>query len=618
MPLGNLLMKKYLRILKFAKPVGVKVPIYITLTLLTTIFSLVNFTLLIPVLNLLFDAEGAKANAVTVLPEFALSKDYFIGLFNYYFTQYINDYGPAGALQYVCGVLLVSNFLSNLFRYLSQLILISVRSRVIYNLRKITFDKINKLHLGFFNKHPKGDIIARITSDVSEVENSVVQTWTVVLKEPLIIIMYFVLLFNMSAKLTLVALLVLPLSGGVIAGLAKRLKGVSKKHAQSFASIMSRLDESLGGIRIIKAFSAEGFVIGRFEEEINRFRKLTNSYARKNQAASPLSEFLGIFVIIGLLFFGSSMILTENPELSGSIFISFMIIFSQVLSPAKAMSNSFSNIHKGLVAAERVFELIDLKPEIQNAPNAQPLKGFEKSIKFQNVGFTYDDNEEQTIKDVSFEIPKGSTVALVGPSGGGKSTLADLLPRFFDIQEGKITIDDQDIKETTIESLRADMGIVSQESVLFNDTIHNNIAFGMPNSSREAVTEAAKIANAHDFITNQEEGYDTIIGERGSKLSGGQRQRISIARAILKNPDILILDEATSALDTESEKLVQDALNKLMQNRTAFVIAHRLSTIQHADQILVIQDGRLVEQGKHDDLVAMNGLYKKLQALQST
>ncbi|BDC99657.1 ABC transporter ATP-binding protein [Persicobacter psychrovividus] len=611
-------MKNYLRVLGFARPVGMKVPAYVVFTIFQTIFSLINFTLLIPVLNLLFDPKNAAANPVTALPSFAFTKDYFLDLFNYYFTHFIQVYGPAGALKYVCAVLIVSNLLANLFRYLGALILISMRSQVIYNLRHSLFKKINQLHLGFFTHHPKGDLITRITSDVTEVEASVVNTMTVVFKEPILIISYFFLLFSMSSKLTLTALLVLPVSGGIIASLAKKLKSVSQDHAISFASIMSQLDESLGGIRIIKAFGAEGFIGKRFDTELNRFRKLTITYASRSEGASPLSEFLGVFVVIGLLYIGSSMILKDEPEISGSVFISFMIIFSQVLTPAKNISKSFSNIHRGLVSANRIFTLLDTDPAIKNTPQAIEKGKFNDKISFNNVHFSYDDSEEEVIKGVSFDIKKGQTVALVGPSGGGKSTLADLLPRFFDIQKGSITIDGQDISKLTIESLREEMGIVSQESVLFNDTIHNNIAFGIPNTSREQVMEAAKIANAHQFVSEMEDGYDTIIGERGSKLSGGQRQRISIARAVLKNPEILILDEATSALDTESEKLVQDALNKLMNNRTAFVIAHRLSTIQHAHQILVVQHGTIVERGTHTELLERDGLYKKLQDLQAT
>jgi subfamily B ATP-binding cassette protein MsbA len=434
-----------------------------------------------------------------------------------------------------------------------------------------------------------------------------------VLKEPITIIVYFIVLFIMSPKLMMFTLLVLPVTGGVLAEIIKRLKRQAKLGQESLGRIVNILDETFGGMRVIKAFNARGFVIRKIEGESMYYRKVSKSMAYKNELASPVSEILGVMIIVGIIFFGGSLVLKEG-SLEPEVFITFLAVFSMIIQPAKNFSNGITSLQRGSASADRIFSVVDTKPEIRSKPNATTLKEFKDSIEFRNVSFAYE--KEFVLKNISFVIEKGTTIALVGPSGGGKSTLADLIPRFYDPSSGEVLLDGIALTEYELESMRKQIGVVTQESILFNDTIFNNIAFGMDQVSEEAVIHAAKVANAHEFIMQTEDRYDTLIGERGSKLSGGQRQRLSIARAVLKNPPILILDEATSALDSESERLVQDALTNLMKNRTSIVIAHRLSTIQHANEILVIQQGEIVERGNHEDLVNENGLYKKLIEIQ--
>jgi len=436
-----------------------------------------------------------------------------------------------------------------------------------------------------------------------------------VLKEPITIIVYFAILFTISFKLTLFTLLVLPFTGGVLAEIIKRLKRQARQSQESLGRIVNILDETFGGIRVVKAFNARGFIIKKMEDESDYYRKVNKSMSYKNELASPVSEVLGVIIVAAIIFFGGNMVLSEDSTLKPEVFLGFLAIFAMIIQPAKAFSNGITALQKGTASANRIFEVIDTVPAIQNHPNAVSLDHFKDRIQFVNVTFAYNDNP--VLKNINLEIPKGKMVALVGPSGGGKSTLADLIPRFYDPSSGEVQIDGLPITRYEIKSLRQHMGIVTQESILFNDTIFNNIAFGMPNATLEEVAQAAKVANAHDFILQSEHGYNTVIGERGSKLSGGQRQRLSIARAVLKNPPILILDEATSALDTESEKLVQEALFNLMKNRTSIVIAHRLSTIQHADEIVVIQDGKIVERGTHEQLTQLGGIYRKLSDFQS-
>lgn len=614
----NHTMKTYLRILQFAKPYSRFVPLYTLYTFLGIIFGLFNFTLIIPLLDVLFGEVGpekAVAMAATK-PEFALNIEFFKDFFNYHFGQVILQEGKQGALMFVCIIIIVSVFLANLFRYLAFRIVGALRAHVVRNMRRAVYKRVTELHLGYFSNERKGDLMTRLTVDIQEVESSVVSTLTVVIREPVSIIAFFILLFNMSVELTLFSLILLPLSGGIIAGISKRLKRKAKEGQNSLSFILTIIDETLSGMRVIKAFNAEPFILGKFHDQNNRYARIQRSIANKRDLASPLSEFLGVSVVAGLLLYGGTLVLNQESELSASEFITYIILFSQVLVPAKAMSAAFSNIQRGLVSGERVLQVVDTEPQIKNKPDAKVLPAFRHEIEFRDVAFAYGD--KPVLQDINFSIQKGKTVALVGPSGGGKSTLADLVPRFYDPTSGAILIDGHDIRDYTMESVRAQMGVVTQESILFNDTIFNNIAFNKTDATEEEVIAAAKIANAHEFIINAENGYQTMIGDRGSKLSGGQRQRLSIARAILQNPPILILDEATSALDTESEKLVQEALTNLMKNRTSIVIAHRLSTIQHADEILVLQQGRIVERGNHEELLEHSGLYAKLTQMQLT
>jgi subfamily B ATP-binding cassette protein MsbA len=487
-----------------------------------------------------------------------------------------------------------------------------VKVDVVKNMRMHIFTNITNLHIGYFNDQRKGDLMSRFTNDMSEVENSVVNSMKLVMKEPISIIVFLVVLFTISVKLTLFTLILLPVMGGVIGRIIKRLKVKAKQSQEAMGRIVNILDETFGGMRVIKAFNARNFVIKKIDTETSYHRKVNLSIARKNELASPLSEFLGVLIVAVILYYGGNLVL--NGELKPEVFITYLAIYASMIQPAKNFSNGITSIQKGTIAAQRIFGIIDTQPAVVNKPDAKKLEHFKDSIEYKNVSFAYD--RDHVLKNINLKIEKGKTIALIGPSGGGKSTFADLVPRFYDPSQGEVLIDGVSLRDYDIESLRKHMGVVTQESILFNDTIFNNIAFGMENVSEERVIDAAKVANAHDFIMQTENGYNTFIGERGSKLSGGQRQRIAIARAVLKNPPILILDEATSALDSESEKLVQDALTKLMQNRTSIVIAHRLSTIQHADEIVVIQNGQIVERGNHETLIRQEGLYRKLSEIQ--
>ncbi len=609
-------MKTYLRILQFAKPYSRFVPLYTIYTILGIIFGLLNFTLLIPLLNVLFGTVGADeaATMVTTKPDFSLSLEYFKDFFNFHFGQVILEQGRQGALLFVCVIVVISVFLANLFKYLAFRVVGALRAHVVKKIRHATYERVTQLHMGYFSNERKGDLMTRLTVDIQEVENSVVNTMTVVIREPISIIAFFVVLFTMSVKLTLFTLILLPLSGILIAGIAKRLKRAAQQGQESLSFILTIIDETLSGIRVIKAFNAEPYILDKFHDQNSRYARLQRSIAYKRDLASPFSEFMGVTVVALLLYFGGTMVLNQESDLSAAEFITYIILFSQVLVPAKAMSAAFSNIQRGLVSGDRILQVIDTEPQVKNKLNAKVLPEFRHEIEFQNVSFSYGDHA--VLQDINLSIEKGKTVALVGPSGGGKSTLADLIPRFYDPTAGSIMIDGHDIRDYTMESVRDTMGVVTQESILFNDSIFNNIAFSKTDATEEEVIAAAKIANAHEFIVKTPEGYQTMIGDRGSRLSGGQRQRLSIARAILQNPPILILDEATSALDTESEKLVQEALTNLMKNRTSIVIAHRLSTIQHADEIVVLQQGRIVERGSHEDLLQHGGLYAKLTQMQ--
>jgi subfamily B ATP-binding cassette protein MsbA len=609
-------MKTYLRILSYAKPYGKFVPVYVIYAFLAIVFGLLNFTLLKPLFDVIFEQVDPEGLAqYQEKPSFSFSIGYFTHLFNHTFLEISETYGKMGTLYFVCGIIVLSVFLSNLFAYLSGVVLANVRAVVIKRMRMDIFRQVSTLHIGYFSSERKGDLMSKMTNDVQEVENTIVQSLRVVFREPATIILYFAVLFIMSVKLTLFTILIIPISGAIIGGITRKLKKKAVQSQQSLGRIVNILDETLGGMRVIKAFNAERFMTGKFDVETDYYADVNVNMARKNELASPISQFMGVFVVAGILVYGGSMVLSGESDLSASDFITYIIIFTQVLNPAKEISRAVSSIQRGIASAERIFEVVDTTSQIKSPVVSKPLKSFEKSIVFDNVSFAYQD--QKVLNNINFELKAGKTIALVGPSGGGKSTLADLVPRFYDPTEGKILLDGVDIREFEVHNLRELMGIVTQESILFNDTIFNNIAFGIEDATEEQVIEAAKIANAHNFIVQMEGGYQASIGERGSKLSGGQRQRISIARAVLKNPPILILDEATSALDSESELLVQEALTKLMDNRTTLVIAHRLSTIQHADEILVIERGEIVQRGTHAELNQIEGLYQKLSSIQS-
>jgi subfamily B ATP-binding cassette protein MsbA len=609
-------MNTYLRILSYARPFRRYFPIYVVYTLLAIIFGLLNFTLLKPLFDVIFEqVEPAALSKYLVKPDFQVSIDYFLHLFNYYFIQVADTYGKFGTLVYVCMIIVISVFLSNLFTYLSGVVLAKVRAEIIKKMRMNIFEQVTQMHIGYFSSERKGDLMSKMTNDIQEVENSIVQSLRVVFKEPVTIILYFAVLFFMSVKLTLFTILVIPISGAVIGGITKRLKKKAVSSQESLGRIVNILDETIGGIRVIKAFAAQNFMRSRFDKETDFYSRVNVSMARKNELASPASQFLGVSVVAGILVYGGSLVLSNTSDLGASDFITYIIIFTQVLNPAKEISRAASSIQRGLASAERIFEVVDTPSAIQNSPQAEKIQSFKEMICFQNVSFSYE--KDIVLKDISFTLSKGKTIALVGPSGGGKSTIADLVPRFYDPSKGNLLLDGLDLRQIDLYSLRNLMGIVTQESILFNDTVFNNIAFGLESITEAEVIEAAKIANAHEFIVQLEDGYYTNIGERGTKLSGGQRQRLSIARAVLKNPSILILDEATSALDSQSEKLVQEALSKLMHNRTTLVIAHRLSTIQHADEILVIKKGKIVQRGTHQELMEEEGLYRNLSTIQS-
>jgi ATP-binding cassette, subfamily B, bacterial MsbA len=602
-------MNIYYRILQFAPGIKFRTFKFIIFSILAAAFSASYFALLKPMLDVLF---SQKLQEIAARPTgVRMSLDSLKDWFNYYFSTFVNQYGQGPTLLLICASITILVLIANTFRYAERMVASRIKVDVVKNIRMAIFRNVSQLHIGFFNDQRKGDLLSRFTSDVAEVESTVLNSLKA-LKEPITLITYLSALFAISFKLTLFTLIVLPITGGVISTIIKQLKRRAQQSQESMGRIVNILEETFSGMRVINAFNARDFIVNKLDHETSYHRKVNLSISRKNELASPLSEFLGVLVVAFILYYGSQEVL--EGSLDPSSFILFLGFYAQMIQPAKNFSNGITSLQKGIASARRIFDLVDTEPVIKNRPNARPLEDFKESIEFQNVQFAYD--KDHVLQNINLTIEKGKTIALVGPSGGGKSTLADLIPRFYDPSSGDIQIDGVSLRDYELESLRKQIGVVTQESILFNDTIFNNIAFGMPNIHEEDVIRAAKIANAHDFIMQTENGYQTTIGERGSKLSGGQRQRISIARAVLKNPPILILDEATSALDSESERLVQDALFKLMKNRTSVVIAHRLSTIQHADEIVVIQNGKIVERGRHDTLLLNNGLYRKLNEIQ--
>jgi subfamily B ATP-binding cassette protein MsbA len=603
-------MKTYFRLLSFAKPIEKFAIPYIITTLFAIIFNTFLFTLLGPLMNALFlnkcennPALATKDNSINPIELFSNYVDVLIAQDKIY------------ALQVICVVMVITVILANFFRYFSQRFMEDLRVHTLLNLRKTVFNNVMDLHVGYFNSERKGDIISKVASDVQVVQFTVTNTLQVVFKEPVQLLFFIGVLISISLKLTLFSLLVIPLSGFIISKIVKRLRQQSNQSHESFAKMIGFLDESLSGIKIIKAFNATFRIKEKFDSENKFYSNLNRKIARRQQSASPVSQTLGIFVMVFILLYGGTLILSGNSSLEAGKFVIYLATFSQVMQPIKAITDSFSGIHSGITAGERVLGLIDTQAALVDKVDAKILNNFNHAVVFENVSFNY--GEKEVLKEISLTIEKGKTVALVGPSGGGKSTLMDLIPRFHDPRSGSIKIDGNNYEDLTVDSIRSQMGIVNQESFLFNDTIFNNIAFGKPEASEQEVINAAKIANAHEFILSTENGYQTSVGDRGNRLSGGQKQRICIARAVLANPPIMLLDEATSALDTESERLVQDALNNLMKNRTSVVIAHRLSTIQNADHIALIDKGKIVESGTHAELIKKQGLYKKLIDLQA-
>lgn len=529
-------------------------------------------------------------------------------------AQQFND-NKFSLLLIICAFILTSIFLKNLFLYLSYYVLNPLKNTVVTKLRQEVYDKILRLPIGFFTEKRKGDIMSRMTTDIGEIETSVVGTLEGWIRDPLQILFCIIYLFYLSVQLTLFMLLLLPIMGFVIGRIGRSLKKQSKVIAELSGESVSILDETLTGLRVIKAFTAEKLLGGRFISNNNKLLQTRNAIGYRRDLASPLSETMGILVFCFILLYGGSLILNHSSgSLSGGTFIVYLGMFYNIINPAKTLSTSFYNMQKGSAAIIRIEEVLKAPVTVDDNPNGIKKESFDNSIELKNVGFNYED--VSILKNINLKIEKGKTIALVGSSGAGKSTLVDLIPRFHDVSSGELSIDGKNIKEYSLKHLRNLMGIVTQEPILFNDTIANNIALGKPDATKEEIETAAKIANAYNFIIQKEEGFDTNIGDRGSKLSGGERQRLTIARAVLKNPPILILDEATSSLDTESERLVQDAINHLMQDRTSVVIAHRLSTVRHADEIIVLQKGGIVERGTHDELVAKNGFYKRLVEMQ--
>ncbi|MFC3811467.1 ABC transporter ATP-binding protein [Lacihabitans lacunae] len=606
-------MKIYFKILRYAGSLrNFLVPFTFT-SLLSGIFGALTLVLLKPLLDVLFGQMTDPQIAELAAKE--VSGFNFLDYYQKYLAQSVLDNGKLGGLKYVCITILGVSFTANITRYFSLRLLEKFKTNMVANLRQAVFNKTINLHLGFFSNEKKGDLISRITTDVQEVENSIANSFSAAIKELIMLVAYLVILFYISWQLTMFSLIVIPITGAFLGVMLKRMRHDAGESQVHLSNLMSIMDEAFGSMRVIKAFIAEKFISNKFEDENQAYRKSLYSYSSRRELANPFSEFVGVTMVASLLFFGGSLILTDSSSLSASTFIAYIAVFSQVVRPAKDISQAISQAQRGLVSGQRVMDLLNQNTNLEDAPNAIILSSFENEIIFENVSFSYID-EKTTLNNINLRIPKGKTIALVGNSGGGKSTLADLAIRFYDPQSGAITIDGHNLKNITQESLRDKMGIVTQEAILYNDTIFNNIAFGR-NSTKEEVEAAAKIANAHEFICLQDQGYQTNIGDRGTKLSGGQKQRLSIARAILKNPPILILDEATSALDTESEKLVQEALFNLMKNRTSLVIAHRLSTIQKADMIYVVQNGEVVETGNHQSLYEKeNGYYRKLVNMQ--
>lgn len=610
-------MKDFITLIKrFVPPYKKQVFLNVLFNILSAFLNVFSFALIVPILRILFKVEEKvydyipfDTSSLFKIFDFKVLENNF-----YWYMTKVMEAHSAGLVLLLLGlILVVMTAFKTLATYMSSFFIVAVRTGVVRDIRVQINNKILSLPLGFFSNERKGDIIARMTGDVGEIENSVMSSLDMVSKNPILILVYLGTMVAISWQLTIFVLILLPISGYVMGKVGKALKKKSVQAQNMWGELMAQIEETLGGLRIIKAFNAEDKIKKRFDGANEDLRVISNKIARRQQLAHPMSELLGTITIVFVLWYGGTLILDKSGGIDASQFILYLTIFYLIINPAKDLSRSIYAIQKGMASVERIDKILKAESNILDPVNPKPVV-FEREITYRNVWFKY--NRAWVIKDVSLTIPKGKTIALVGQSGSGKSTMADLLPRFYDVENGGIYIDDTNVKESKIHDVRNLMGNVNQEAILFNDTFFNNIAFGVDNATMEDVIQAAKVANAHDFIMSTEKGYETNIGDRGGKLSGGQRQRISIARAILKNPQVLILDEATSALDTESERLVQDALEKLMQNRTTLVIAHRLSTIKNADEICVMHEGVIVERGKHDELYAADGYYRKLCDMQ--
>jgi len=603
-------MGNYKKIIRYLLPYWNRVLLNVLFNFVSVVFSLFSLIMIIPFLGILFNNQPFVSEP---LP-FGFTREAIEGNFNYYLSQLILNKGELFALFFIGIIVIISSLLKNGFKYLALYHLAPVRNGVVKDIRNDLYGKSLELPLSYYSREKKGDIISRMTNDVAQIETSVISSLEMFFREPITIIVYLASLFIMSPHLTLFVVILLPLSGLIIGRAAKTLRATALRSQNKLGLILSVMDETLSGLRVIKAFNAEQKMNSRFHSLNSFFTRIMNKMYRKQYLASPLSEFLGTLVVVIIMLYGGSLVIKEGISLSSQGFIGYLGIFSQIINPAKSFSQAYYNVLKGMASADRIDDVMSASVTITDPPAPIPVSAFSKEIEYRHVGFRYED--EYVLKDINLVIPKGKKIALVGPSGSGKSTLVDLLPRFYDASQGEILIDGIPIKELKISDIRSLMGIVNQEPILFNDNFFNNIAFGRVNVDEAEVREAARIANAEEFINRSPLGYFTNIGERGGKLSGGQRQRLSIARAILQNPPILILDEATSSLDTESEKLVEEALYNVMQNRTSIVVAHRLSTIVNADLICVLNEGRIAEKGTHEALIEMNGIYRKLHDIQ--
>ncbi|MDD4609536.1 MAG: ABC transporter ATP-binding protein [Bacteroidaceae bacterium] len=609
-------MKQFIQILlRFVPPYKHYLILTFVFNILAALLNVFSFSMIIPILQLLFGLESTKYSFMAWDTVGVGTKDLVVNNFYYYISDLIQTTGESNTLLILGVFLAVMTLFKTTFYFLSSAMIIPLRTGVVRDLRNQVFHKILSLPIGFFSEERKGDIMARISGDVQEVENSIMSSLDMLFKNPILIIIYFGTLIALSWQLTIFTVVVLPIMGWIMGAIGKRLKQHSLAAQNEWSDLLSQVEETLGGLRIIKAFNAQEKIENRFTKANDGYRSIVNKVNTRQQLAHPMSEFLGTILIVLVLWFGGTLILGGTSSISAPSFIFYLVMLYSLINPLKEFSKAGYNIPKGLASMERIDKVLLAENNLVEPINGKPIQTFTKKIEYKNVSFKY--ANQWILKNISLTIEHGKTIALVGQSGSGKSTLVDLLPRYYDVQEGEITIDGINVKDIKSKELRSLMGNVNQEAILFNDTFANNIAFGVDDATREEIIEAAKIANAHDFIIASEDGYDTMIGDRGSKLSGGQRQRISIARAILKNPPILILDEATSALDTESERMVQLALEQLMKNRTTIAIAHRLSTIKNADEICVMQEGEIVERGKHDELIAKDGVYKKLCEMQS-